>query len=255
MKHLFKLLAWLLACALMLSGMSFALADELPVVTVLVRSDSAIPAEDAPVPMEIGKQTGIDLKCIFVSVAEYEGKLNGFIASGELPDIFLATNSLVTELVQYNAILDLRPLLEQYGPNVLADGEAKYSFGINKGGAIYALPRQMSYPWAMAVRRDWMHSLGYEVGDESVIEMDIETFKQLMVDFAQKDPDGDGVADIVAHDTTGDGQSDVVEMDTTGDGEIDTVYVDADGDGEYDVELTITEEEAEEEEDIEKKEE
>ena len=203
MKHLFKLLAWLLACALMLSGMSFAMADELPIVTMLIPCDSAIPAEDAPVPMEIGKQTGIDLKCIFVSVAEYEGKLNGFIASGELPDIFAASNSLVIELVQYNAVLDLRPLLEQYGPNVLADGEAKYSFGVNKGGAIYALPQRSGYPMAMAVRRDWMRNLGYEVGDESVIEMDIETFKQLMVDFAQKDPDGNGADNtfgMCAHD-------------------------------------------------------
>ena len=195
MKHLSKLFALLLVLALAVSGMSIALADDLPVVTMLISCDSAIPAEDAPVPTEIGKQTGIDLRVNFVAQGDYQSKLNAYIASGDLPDIFAAGDSLVSELVGYGAILDLRPLLEEYGQNVLADGEAKYSFGVNKDGAIYALPQRMGYPAAMAVRRDWMRNLGYEVGDESVIEMDIETFKQLMVDFAQKDPDGDGVDD------------------------------------------------------------
>ena len=195
MKHLSKLLALLLVLAVTLTCTSIALGDDLPVITMLISCDSAIPAEDAPVPMEIARQAGVELHVNFVAQADHESKLNAYIASGELPDIFRASDSLVTELVSYGAILDLRPLLEQYGEHILADGEAKYSFGVNKNGSIYALPGRMSYPWAMAVRRDWMRNLGYEVGDESVIEMDIEAFKQLMVDFAQKDPDQDGVDD------------------------------------------------------------
>ena len=47
----------------------------------------------------------------------------------------------------------------------------------------------------MSVRRDWMRNLGYEVGDESVIEMPIDEFKQLMYDFTHGDPDQDGKDD------------------------------------------------------------
>ena len=173
----------------------FASAEELPAISVLIPCDSAIPAADAPVPAEIAKRAGVNVNWNFVALADHETKLNAYIASNDLPDIFVAGNSLAVDLISHGKLLDMRPLLEEHGANVLADGENKYNFGINQKGAVYGLPVQISYPWAMGVRRDWMENLGYDVAEGSMMEMDISTFTQLMIDFAQNDPDGDGEND------------------------------------------------------------
>ena len=195
MKVLNKVLTVLLAIALLVPVFAATAEEEMPVITMLVSLDAANPPEDAPIVQAIREASGVDLQPIYVPITEAATKLSARIASGDLPDIFATDTVVATELIGYGALLDMAPYLEEYGQNILADGTARLEFGVNANGSVYALPRQMSYPWCMSVRRDWMRNLGYEVGDESVIEMPIDEFKQLMYDFTHGDPDQDGKDD------------------------------------------------------------
>ena len=195
MKVLNKVLTVLLAIALLVPVFAATAEEEMPVITMLVSLDAANPPEDAPIVQAIREASGVDLQPIYVPITEAATKLSARIASGDLPDIFATDTVVATELIGYGALLDMAPYLEEYGQNILADGTARLEFGVNTNGAVYALPRSMSYPWCMSVRRDWMRNLGYEVGDESVIEMPIDEFKQLMYDFTHGDPDQDGKDD------------------------------------------------------------
>lgn len=190
-----KMLLVTLAILMLLSTATTAAAEEMPVITILMGCDAEIPTEDAQIVQALREATGVDIQPLYVNTADRESRLSAYIASGDLPDIFQCSSATATELISYGALLDMSPYMEEYGQNILADGEARLQFGINSDGAIYGLPHNMSYPWCMAVRRDWMQNLGYEVGDEYVIEMPIDEFKQLMYDFTYGDPDGDGVDD------------------------------------------------------------
>lgn len=193
MKSSTKLLAFLLALV-MLIPMS-AMAEERPTISVFVPSDSAIPTEEASVPKAIGDAIGVNLDCIYVSRADASSKLSAMIAAGTLPDVFHIDAITARDLITYGAVLDMHDLIYSQAPNIVADGEERLKIGINTNGAIYGLPQSMSYPQMMAVRRDYMAKCGVEVPDGDVMDMNLSDFKQLMIDFAQKDPDGNGKDD------------------------------------------------------------
>ncbi len=64
--------------------------------------------------------------------------------------------------------------VRRYGQNILANREGTLDWGIN--GTIYAVPDIPAYPFAMAIRKDWMANLGMKVPEERVVSMDMDTF-------------------------------------------------------------------------------
>lgn len=201
-----KILVALLVLAMMVPVMVMANAEEMPKISWLISCDSEVPTEDAIIVQAMREASGIDIQPIYVMSTEYSTKLSTYIASGSLPDIFFADSVTAKELINYGAVLDFSDLIQAYGENILADGEQRLTFGINKDGAVYGLPTSMSYPWAMAVRRDWMKNLGYEIADDvNVMEMGITEFTELMYNFTWADPDQDGKDDtfgFVAEDSS-----------------------------------------------------
>lgn len=190
-----RLLSLALAVLLMIVAIPFAIAEEeMPHVTVWVSLDNTMCEPDCPVVQAIREASGIYIDPLFVPLGESSSKLSARIASGDLPDVFSIDNVTVKDLIAHNMILDLSDYLVDC-PNILADGKERLTFGINAQGAVYGLPGNMGQPWAMCVRRDWMRNLGYDVGDESVIEMTISEFKELMYQFGNEDPDQNGVDD------------------------------------------------------------
>ena len=190
-----KTLCILLAAMFILAACPALAADEDPVtVTALIGVDT-MPSAEASVIQEIRDRTGIDFQPIFVSSSDYSQRLNGMIGGGNLPDIFYCSAALGMELISYSAIQPLDDLLAEYGQNILANRDGDLDWGINGNGAIYAIPDIPSYPFAMAVRKDWMANLGMEVPEERVVSMDMDTFYQIMHAFTYDDPDKDGEKD------------------------------------------------------------
>lgn len=193
MKRNLKVIALLLAMLLLPLG-QLAMAEGAPVVTALIGVDT-MPNENASVIAEIRTRTGIDFQPVFVNNADYNERLNAMISGGNLPDIFYFTAETGMELAQYGAILALDDLLAEYGANILADHEGDLDWGLNGGGTVYGIPDAPGYPMTMSIRRDWMASTGFDVPEENVVQMTMDTFYDIMHAFTYDDPDGDGKQD------------------------------------------------------------
>ncbi len=193
MKRYVRLVAILVAL-LLLPLWQAALAEERPVVTAIIGVDT-MPGENASVVAEISQRMGIDFRPVFINSADYNERLNAMISGGNLPDIFYFTAATGMELAKYGALLPLDDLLAEYGQNILTDAGDDMQYAITEGDAVYALPPVLNYPMTMSVRRDWMANVGFEVPDESVIQMTIDEFVALMRAFTNDDPDGNGKDD------------------------------------------------------------
>lgn len=189
-----KTLVLLLCLLLILTGAS-ASAQETPVTITALLGVDTMPSDNASVIQEIRDRTGIDFQPTFVSNGDYNERLNAMISGGNLPDIFYFNASTGTELIGYQAILPLDDLLAAHGQNILSNREGDLDWGLNGQGVIYAIPDIPSYPFAMAVRKDWMANLGMEVPEERIVTMTMDEFYEILHAFTYNDPDQDGVQD------------------------------------------------------------
>ncbi len=192
-----KKLVTLLLAVCMFASAPMAFADEeIPSLDVMVLSNYVV-SEDGLIYQAIQDQLGIDLNVTFVTDS-YQEKLSTVIASGDLPDVFGADLETVQELAKYGMILELTDLLDEYGQNILNDRqETAWTMGANKTGEIYGVPEARFYPYVMAVRKDWMRNLGYEVTDDMTMEMTLDEFYTLMDEFTNNDPDGNSLDDTM----------------------------------------------------------
>ncbi len=147
------------------------------------------------------EELGINITYKFVATAgdSYDTKTQMMLASGKIPDIFLASLSDMAELQEGDMIWDMTEIYEQYlsplAKKILeADGGgAKASMMID--GRLYGLPQVTSvYDTLrfMYIRADWMEALGLE-DPESVDDL-----LKIMEAFVKNDPDGNGVDDTYA---------------------------------------------------------
>lgn len=185
----------LFLCVLLALPCIPALAETEPItITALIAVDT-MPNENASVIQEIRNRTGINFKPTFVSTTDYVERLNAMISGGNLPDIFHFSAATGSELASYGAILPMDDLLAEHGQNILKNREGDLNWGINGQGAVYGLPDIPAYPFAMAIRKDWMANLGMEVPQERVVTMTMDEFFKIMHAFTYDDPDKDGAKD------------------------------------------------------------
>lgn len=131
-------------------------------------------------------------------------KVNLLLASGNLPDIFFGCNSALTPTVQMvygpaGTFIDLKPLIDEHGywikkmfeqvPYIEAAITAP-------DGAIYSLPQvnecfHCYYAQKMWINRTWLDKLGLEMPTTP------EEFKQVLIAFRDKDPNGNGIKDEI----------------------------------------------------------
>lgn len=145
------------------------------------------------------------LNCDFDVVWTSENQsttLNMMIASNDLPDMFIARTSQMTDLVEFGMI---EPLTETIDTYLTGDVKKELSWNNNAhfigatfDGEIYGVPSPSDFMDNIAVlyiRQDWLDNLGMEVSPDNFT---LDTFLAICDAFTNQDPDGNGVNDTYA---------------------------------------------------------
>ncbi|HHX12745.1 MAG TPA: extracellular solute-binding protein [Clostridiales bacterium] len=148
------------------------------------------------------EMTGIHIEWEAYTSAEILEKRNLALVSGEMPDLFFRTKLPDSDVSKYGvdgAFLELSSFIDQYAPNYKALTE-KYddvASGIPMAdGNIYALPNLTESPSIevtkkMFMNQKWLTATGNE------FPITTEEFYNVLVDFRDKDPNGNGIADEI----------------------------------------------------------
>ena len=134
--------------------------------------------------------------------ASYEQKFAALLASGDLPDLVLFSGTTGTaaqaQALQQGAFTDLThhlsgSALNDYPNLALIAPRIWQNSRIN--GRIYGVPRGRTIPGTtLLFRWDWAQRVGVPLSQVTTSA----AFQQVMVDFANRDPDGNGRADTWA---------------------------------------------------------
>lgn len=189
-----KTLSLLLVLVLALAVFALpAMADEKPVLTMLWNSDNN-PPEKNDVLDKLSEVLGCEIRITTCTEADYNTKLNTLIASGSEPDIYKVndTNTLM-QLRDAGRLLDMAPLLEECGPDILAYCGDRLNMPVTNGdGHVYALVSEAGlYLKNLAIRKDWLANVGLEM------PTDLDSFYDVLYAFTYNDPDGNGVKDTI----------------------------------------------------------
>ena len=149
------------------------------------------------------EQTGIDLEFVVSPEQSVEEKRNVLLTSGDYPDIFTGTTTMKSAQIKMygdmGVFITLNDLIDKYGYNTKKALEAfpqASDIITMPNGNIYALPSindayhaQMSYK--MWVYQPWLDALELDMPATT------EEFKDMLMDFKEKDPNGNGIADEI----------------------------------------------------------
>ena len=89
---------------------------EEPLQLVFFNMDGISDSWTDPVAQKITEKTGVTLKTLYPSRGSSEA-IDLMLTDGEYPDLIFAKGD-VNKLVDANALVDLEPLIEEYGPNI-----------------------------------------------------------------------------------------------------------------------------------------
>ena len=131
----------------------------------------------SPVAKQITEETGVKLDIQFPieGVAE---KINLMLSSGEYPDLIMIKDTSL--LVEAGAYIDLRPLIEMYGPNIMklyGDSYSRLKFS-KEDTAIYVLPTKP------VNEERWQPEMGFQLQHEVVKTLGYPKLETVM-DFEQ----------------------------------------------------------------------
>ncbi|MDF2663691.1 MAG: extracellular solute-binding protein family 1, partial [Paenibacillus sp.] len=122
--------------------------------------------EDDPYIKELSKLSGYDLKFEFLGHADYSQQLSLRFASGELGDLIRTpeiNSTIHTGAVDQGVFLDLKPLIDKYGPNLKKKipETAWNSPRVSQNGKIYGIPVLSGAPAdrVVFIRQDWLDKL------------------------------------------------------------------------------------------------
>ena len=164
-------------------------AKEPAKITILIEGDNT-PNSDNIVIQELGKRTNTDLEIIYVPGKDAATKRSTMVASGDLPDIFIAEGSEAQEYIDAGLIADVSGYLETSGKNIMAEvGDIIYTSPMNQDG-VYLIPSGfVQYAFNLNIRTDWLKNLGMEM------PTDLDSFYNVMHAFTYDDPDKNGQQD------------------------------------------------------------
>ena len=180
-------IAFLIATAPLWATGTTEMEDEGPPrVTMLVPSDQP-PAPGNAVLTEIEERTGIVFEPSYVPQEQQTEKRNALIASGDLPDLISAPTDEYLRFVDNDILLGLSDLFEEHGEVILENRTSFYTqFPGVVDGEIYGVPQGESHSSVLAVRKDWLDTLGMPV------PATLDEYYETLVAFTNDDPDGDG---------------------------------------------------------------
>ena len=159
-----------------------------------------------PIREELYKKFNITIKPVEITWDDYQQKINVWVASSQLPDLFsidAITSSNYEKWVTQGVVHELPTDLSQY-PHLKKYLNQKdvqsYKYPMGKPEAkYYCIPRptysnvdMWANDVAVFLRKDWMERVGITKVPENMAE-----FITLMQAFTTKDPDGNGKKDTV----------------------------------------------------------
>lgn len=195
-----KLVSLLLAAIMLLSVTSFALADDVKEIDVMVwyrdiddLNFSEMPYFNDP-ENGITAQTGVHANFNQVKGGDWSTKLNLMLASGEYPDI-IQRGGINLEMygVDQEILLPLDEYIDQYMPNykALLDADPELAKVLRSSdGKMYQIgwiiPQNICLNSHLFINKTWLDNLGLEVPTT------IEEYEQALIAFRDGDADGDG---------------------------------------------------------------
>ncbi|NRF91994.1 extracellular solute-binding protein [Paenibacillus frigoriresistens] len=143
----------------------------------------------------LAQKTNTDLNITFLPHENYMDQLKLKFASGDIPDVHMVWGIETSDLVINGLALDLKPLIDKYGPNLKKNIPQSAWDAVTLNGKILAIP-QLAQGNAPAerviyVRKDWMDKLGIKEPKTS------DEFLDMLRAFRDKDPNGNGKKDEV----------------------------------------------------------
>lgn len=151
---------------------------------------------------EYEKMTGIHIEWEAYTNAEILEKRNLALASGEMPDLFFRTKMPDSDISKYGAegsFLELSQLIEQYAPNYkkITEIYPDVASGIPMAdGFIYALPNLTDSPSIEVTKKLFLNQKWLEATGNATPTTTEELYN-ILVDFRDKDPNGNGIADEI----------------------------------------------------------
>lgn len=151
---------------------------------------------------EYEKMTGIHIEWEAYTNAEIVEKRNLALASGEMPDLFFRTKMPDSDISKYGAdgsFLELSQLIEQYAPNYkkITEIYPDVASGIPMAdGFIYALPNLTDSPSIEVTKKLFLNQKWLEATGNTTPTTTEELYN-ILVDFRDKDPNGNGIADEI----------------------------------------------------------
>lgn len=161
--------------------------------------------------------TGITFDFKLVENSVWEERKNLAFMSGDYPEVFFTGITAADELSYgyEGKLLDLKPLIQEYAPNLCALYEAfpdVVKGTMHENGAIYVLP-MISYaprsanPTCITINQNWLKAVGKEIPTTT------EALYDVLKAFKEGDPNGNGEADeipttLMATDSNGEPKND-----------------------------------------------
>lgn len=150
-----------------------------------------------PVAKMLEEKTGYKVTYDTLPADKPGDKLNLLIASSEPYDFISVAGdntfkALYADYARKGALVDLTPLIEEYGPNIKQAISQESFDAIKVDGKIYAIPHAMSntVSSSLVIRKDWLDKLGL------AIPTTLDELTHVLQQFKEKDPGGNGDQNI-----------------------------------------------------------
>lgn len=145
--------------------------------------------------------TNVHIEWELIESSTYSERRNVMMNSGNYPDV-IKNGLTVTELMRYGSegiLIDQKQLQEDYCPLLMAlYDEQKGLRAINTmpDGCVYSMPFLSDGPWTglsreAVINTDWLEAVGMEM------PTDLNEFKDVLIAFRDKDPNGNGQKDEI----------------------------------------------------------
>lgn len=149
----------------------------------------------------VAELTGITFNFTLIEESVWEERKNLAFVGNSYPEVFFAKITQADELSYgyEGKLLDLKPLIKEYAPNIVALYEAfpdVVKGTTHENGAIYVLPMisyapRSSNPHCILINSKWLEAVDMEVPTNT------EELYQVLKAFKEKDPNGNGLADEI----------------------------------------------------------
>ncbi len=143
-----------------------------------------------PVAAMLEEKTGYKVQYDMLPQDKWGEKLNLIMSSGEPYDLVNTYNdmALYSDYAQKGALVDLTPLIEEYGPNIKKAISQQSMDALKIDGKLYAIPVVVTYKVnsSILIRTDWLDKLGLKMPTTT------EELTTVLKEFKEKDPGGNG---------------------------------------------------------------